>query len=125
MLRLFSCATLIFSACTVTSLAAPEAERIELSSRHAPNDLTRVTIEIEAGGHNLVRAENDADTKQPEQKLPMSVSAKLQYDERAWRPSPQVWPTARSWPFDITTRPRPSSKSMKADELRSSPKIVG
>jgi len=86
MLRLFWCATLIFSACTVTALAAPEEERIELSARHAPGDLTRVTIQIEAGGHNLVRAENDADAKQPEQKLPMSVSAKLQYDERCLAP---------------------------------------
>jgi len=86
MLRLFWCATLVFFACAATSFAASESERIELSARRAAGDLTRVTIQIEAGGHTLVRAESDADAKQPEQKLPMSVSAKLEYDERCLAP---------------------------------------
>jgi hypothetical protein len=37
---------------------------------------------MEVGGHNLVRAQADADNGQAEQKLPMCVAAKLQYDER-------------------------------------------
>ncbi|MCI0334915.1 MAG: hypothetical protein L0228_17020 [Planctomycetes bacterium] len=82
MLRLFWCTTLTFSACALTAFAGPATEFIELSARSAPNGLTRVTIEVEAGGHNLVRAENDAAGKQQEHKLPMSVSAKLQYDQR-------------------------------------------
>lgn len=86
MLRLFWCATLAFSACVSTAFSAPDVERIELSARRTANDLARVTIQIEAGGHTLVRAENDAEAKQPEQKLPMSVSAKLQYDERCLAP---------------------------------------
>jgi hypothetical protein len=86
MLRLFWCVTLVFSACGSTVLAAPDVERIELSASRAANDLMRVSIQIEVGGHTLVRAESDAHAKQPEQKLPMSVSAKLQYDERCLAP---------------------------------------
>ncbi len=82
MSRLFWCASLTLSACATTALADPDAELVKLSPPQALNDLSRVTIEVEAGGHNLVRAENDAAGKQQEHKLPMSVSAKLQYDQR-------------------------------------------
>ena len=51
------------------------------------DSLTHVTIQLDAGGHNLVRAESDdkddKDKDKPaEQKLPISVAAKLAYDER-------------------------------------------
>jgi hypothetical protein len=41
-----------------------------------------VTIEVEAGGHSLVRAEGDTKGTAEPQRLPMSVTGKLQYDER-------------------------------------------
>ena len=67
----------------VFALTAAAAERSISRPIARPSDLTRVTIQLEAGGHNLVRAEADAQSgDKPEQKLPMSVSAKLEYDER-------------------------------------------
>jgi hypothetical protein len=70
-----------------TGICRAEApnESINLSPRVEPNTLTRVTIELDAGGNDVVRAATDskgATVKNGEQKLPMSVSAKLQYDER-------------------------------------------
>jgi hypothetical protein len=56
--------------------------RIDLTPRSAANDYSHVTIELEAGGHNLVRKDGDADSKPEEKQLPMSVTAKIQYDER-------------------------------------------
>jgi hypothetical protein len=61
-------------------------ETIDLSPQVQPNALTRVTIELDAGGNDVVRAVTDvksaAAKNGAEQKLPMSVSAQLQYDER-------------------------------------------
>lgn len=59
------------------------AESIDLSPKIEPNSLTRVTIELDAGGNDVVRpTTNDKDaTESAEQKLPMSVTAKQQYDE--------------------------------------------
>ena len=66
--------------------ADSQTESIDLSPRIDPHTVTRVTIELDAGGNDLVRAETDdkvaASATGGEQKLPMSVSAKLQYDER-------------------------------------------
>ena len=62
-------------------------ERIDLSPQCKGDSLTHVTIQLDAGGHNLVRVESDdKDDKEKdkagEQKLPISVAAKLAYDER-------------------------------------------
>jgi hypothetical protein len=65
-----------------TSFAEAETERIDLSAHRDANDLVRVTIQLEAGGHNVVRPDANGPQSQTEQKLPMSVSAKLEYDER-------------------------------------------
>src|SRR5262245_53477469 len=85
MQRVFLCITLVISSLAFLSLAEPAAERIDISGRPEANDLTRITIQIEAGGHNLVRTQ-DAEKGQTDQKLPMSVSAKLQYEERRLNP---------------------------------------
>ena len=61
--------------------AVRAAEPIDLSANPAQSDLTRVSIELEAGGHSLVRAQADGKDADVEQKLPMSVSAKLEYEE--------------------------------------------
>lgn len=83
--------TIVLLLCSSGALAESEAERIDLSPRRAANDLTRVSIEIEAGGHTLIPQEAAADAKQAEakpteEKLPMSVTAKLKYDERCVTP---------------------------------------
>ncbi len=61
-------------------------ETIDLAPRIEPNTLSRVTIDLDAGGNDVVRAATDdkgaALKDGAEQKLPMSVAAKLQYDER-------------------------------------------
>jgi hypothetical protein len=59
------------------------ADAINLACEVQPGDLTKVSIQLEAGGHTLVRAEADnGRATGPQQRLPMSVSAKLQYFER-------------------------------------------
>ena len=59
------------------------AEAIDLAPRVEPRSLARVTIELEVGGDALVRAESTADgTPGEEQRLPISVAAKIRYDER-------------------------------------------
>jgi hypothetical protein len=63
------------------STAGLAAERIHLSPHVAARDLTRVSIELRAGGHNVIRAEAEGKNEAPEQRLPMSVSARLEYDE--------------------------------------------
>ncbi|MEX0641229.1 MAG: hypothetical protein WD468_00930 [Pirellulales bacterium] len=66
--------------------ADSQAESIDLSPHIEANTLTRVTIDLDAGGNDVVRAATDAQgadaNNSAERKLPMSVSAKLQYDER-------------------------------------------
>lgn len=60
------------------------ATPIDLTPNYKTNSLTHVTIELDAGGHNLIR-EPDSDAKDTakteSQKIPSSVSAKLAYDE--------------------------------------------
>lgn len=68
------------------SRAESTDETIDLSPQIERDSIVRVTIELDAGGNDVVRAAVD-DKGEPakddaEQKLPMSVSAKLQYDER-------------------------------------------
>lgn len=70
-------------AAALGAIVARAEPPIDLSPRTAPNDLTSVSIDLQAGGSTLVRAENvEQGTLGPEQQLPMSVSARLQYDER-------------------------------------------
>ena len=56
-----------------TASGAMASEAIELSPRIQPNDLTKVSVQLEAGGHTLVRAESaDGRNAGPEQRLPVS-----------------------------------------------------
>ena len=90
-----------------SSGAALAAERIDLSPNRSSNNTTRVSIELEAGGHSLVRVDSDDQTAGKEQKLPMSVAAKLQYDERSLAARRPTLRTQRRLPFDTTIAPRP------------------
>jgi hypothetical protein len=74
---------LTFVAVLHTPGAAGAAEQIELRPLSGANHAARVTVELEAGGHSLVRAENDTKGETEPQRLPMSVTGKLQYDERS------------------------------------------
>src|SRR5688572_13337306 len=63
---------------------------IDLSPLVRDDSQTRVTIQLEAGGHTFVSAKDSAAEnkstndkgKAAEQKLPLSVVAKFEYDER-------------------------------------------
>ncbi|MEX0612970.1 MAG: hypothetical protein WD738_21470 [Pirellulales bacterium] len=68
-------------------LGVAATEQIDLSARPAEHDLVGVSIELEAGGHNLVRVDADGKTPAAEQKLQMSVSARLKYEELRLAPS--------------------------------------
>jgi hypothetical protein len=62
---------------------AESSDLIDLTPQIQRGTLTKVSIELEAGGHTLVRPPTDNGTKAgAEQRLAMSVSAKLQYSER-------------------------------------------
>lgn len=57
-------------------------ERVELTRQYESHALTHVAIQLDAGGCNLVRPKTDDKEKTADQSLPISVSAKVGYDER-------------------------------------------
>jgi hypothetical protein len=70
-----------------TSRVAMSGERIDLTPGNETGQLTHVSIQLEAGGHNLVRsqqqqAQPDDKAAASEQRQPISVAAKLAYDEK-------------------------------------------
>ena len=69
--------------------AANGGERIDLAPGNEPGQLTHVSIQLEAGGHNLTRSQQqqsrparDDKAAGDDQKQPISVAAKLAYDEK-------------------------------------------
>src|SRR5262249_14247658 len=62
--------------------AAQSAERVYLTPGNESDQLTHVSIQLEAGGHNVVRPAKDDKPATEDQSLPISVSAKLGYDEK-------------------------------------------
>jgi hypothetical protein len=62
------------------------AEPIDLSPNRANDCATRVSVKLTAGGHTLIRGEIDAKQPAADEKLPMSVAATLEYDERRLAP---------------------------------------
>src|SRR5262245_47996440 len=75
---------LLFLGLLVSSAQAePTDETVDLTPRIAINSATRVSIDLDAGGNDVVRTQAESTgATAAEQKLPMSVAAKLQYDER-------------------------------------------
>ena len=68
---------------TAVQNAGAANDVIDLSPEFQPNGLSKVSVDLEAGGSTLVRVENEATgAAGTEQRLPMSVSAKLEYMER-------------------------------------------
>ena len=71
-----------------TSRTAISGDRIDLTPGNDPGQLTHVSIQLEAGGHNLIRAPKQSQEQQDgkvapgEQTQPISVAAKLAYDEK-------------------------------------------
>ena len=66
-----------------TGRVAIGGERVDLTPANESGQMTHVSIQLEAGGHNLVRAQQQ-DDKAPgaEQRQPISVAAKLTFDEK-------------------------------------------
>jgi hypothetical protein len=81
--------------------AFSRAESIELKPLPGANHTVRVSIELEAGGHSLVQSADEAKGDASPQRLPMSVSGKLQYEERVLVPlvdsPPAGTPLAIRW----------------------------
>src|SRR5689334_15514045 len=76
---------LIAALLIISANAIAAGERIDLSRGDTTGQLSHVSIQIEVGGHNLVRLEqSDATEKSAtaEQTQPISVTGKLQYDEK-------------------------------------------
>jgi hypothetical protein len=82
MLQFAPIARLWFLTVALTTGGTLASEKIEMSAQSGANDLARVSIELEAGGHTIVRVEAEDKTEAAPDKLPMSVSARLEYDER-------------------------------------------
>ncbi|HEX5472752.1 MAG TPA: hypothetical protein VFW73_12750 [Lacipirellulaceae bacterium] len=57
-------------------------EQIDLTAGTEDGGLVHVSLQLDAGGHNLVRPEPDDKSASKQQSLPMSVAAKLSYDEK-------------------------------------------
>jgi hypothetical protein len=76
---------LLFIPCVLCVLTVPAraGERIDLSPSYDLNQITHVTIQLDAGGHNKVRPQQEGKSAAEEQSLPISVAAKLSYDEKA------------------------------------------
>ena len=60
---------------------ARAGESIDLTPQYQENGLTHVSIQLDVGGHDLVRATSDDKDAPTQKKLPSSVAAKLSYDE--------------------------------------------
>jgi hypothetical protein len=95
-MSLVRCSVLAGMILLLTRSAAVSADRVDLTPKFRAGALAHVAIQLDAGGHNLVRAnttdDDDAKPATPgdktqtaeqgnEQKLPISVVAKLSYDE--------------------------------------------
>jgi hypothetical protein len=88
--------------CLVLVVAASDAgfaagkETVDLSPLLQPHKIAKVSVELEAGGNTLVRREGEGnDRAGADQRLPMSVSAKLQYMERRLVENQSTAPKAR------------------------------
>jgi hypothetical protein len=72
----------------VASRSAIAGERIDLTPADEPGQLAHVSIQLEAGGHNLIPSQQQTqpkrDDKAPaaDEQQPISVAAKLAYDEK-------------------------------------------
>lgn len=79
---------LVYGFVCFASHSAIAGERIDLTPGDDTGQLTHVSIQLEAGGHNLIPSQQqtppktDEKTPAAEQQQPISVAAKLAYDEK-------------------------------------------
>lgn len=67
----------------ITCRVAIAGDRIDLTPGSETGQTSHVSIQLEAGGHNLLRAQQQQDAKTAtEQRQPISVAAKLTFDEK-------------------------------------------
>jgi hypothetical protein len=60
---------------------ARAGEALDLTPQYPANALSHVSIQLDVGGHDLVRGKSDDAEKPADKQLPSSVAAKLSYDE--------------------------------------------
>ncbi len=109
-----------------TSRIAISGDRIDLTPGNELGQLTHVSIQLEAGGHNLIRSQQ-TQSQQPqddkagnEQKQPISVVGQIGLRRKATHRRRQPL-LGRPSPFATTTRLRPSSKLTKPAAHRNWP----
>lgn len=96
--------------------AEPAESTVDLTPRVSADDLAQVTIELECGGTMQVRDDVQAST--PVRTLPMSVAAKLVYDEH------RVAPTAGTLATRAIRYYGEASAVIKVDEGGTTPKLA-
>ncbi len=127
--RCFTSLLVTFALLTLKTWAAePAAEStIDLTSRVSADDLAEVTVELECGGTMQLRdgeqasaaAADNADTnKDGIRSLPMSVSAKLEYDEHRVQPA-DAGPATRAIRYY-----KNAAAVLKVDEGGATPKLA-
>lgn len=97
--------------------AAENAEKsVDLTPRVSPRDFAEVTVELEVGGTVSVR-DMEAETAQ-DKSLPMSVSAKLVYDEH------RMVPTAGTIPTRAVRYYKEAAATLKIENSGRTPKLA-
>jgi hypothetical protein len=74
-------ALVLISVVLLTQQLARAGESIDLTPQYQLNGLMHVSIQLDVGGHDLIRVPGDDKEAPSEKKLPSSVAAKLGYDE--------------------------------------------
>jgi hypothetical protein len=119
------CAGLVIGVLALTYHSASATEQIDLTPRYKADTLTHVTVQVDVGGHNLVRPnaegkQQDDKAKADQKQLPISVAAKLAYDERRLADSTQA--TASGAPLALRYYTA-AEAIIKVDEGGRAPKL--
>jgi hypothetical protein len=96
-------------------------ESIDLTPDVPPDTLSHVTVHLEVGGNNLVRPDAEKGATSADQKLPMSVSATLAYDERSITSFSET--PADGVPLALRSYER-AEATIKVDEAGRSPRLA-
>jgi hypothetical protein len=109
------------------SRSASSGERIDLTSADDAGQLTHVSIQLEAGGHNLIPSQQQTKPKgnenapAAEQQQPISVAAKLAYDEK--RLTAVTTPAAAGTPLAVRYYDQ-AEAVIKVNESGRTPKLL-
>jgi hypothetical protein len=106
----------VFVSGNVRAVEGPAESTIDLAPRVGTAELAQVTIELDAGGTLWVRPTKDRSAD--ERKLPMSVVAKLQYDEHRVAPPTGGHPVRAVRWYDV------AEAVIKVDDAGTTPKLA-